>query len=92
MDSVRGFGAQAWPWQETVYHEECISTAFCTAIALQSIYLFQSHCLIFCPSTLSCMYITPGLYRIDMGVFLVRSNGPEYASCRPWFGLPMAVR
>ena len=27
--------------QETVYHEECIITAFCTAIALQSIHLFK---------------------------------------------------
>ena len=32
-----GLGAQAWPWQKTVYQEECINTALRTAIALQSI-------------------------------------------------------
>ena len=48
----------AWPWlwqekekQETVYQKECIYTAVCTAIALQSIHLFQSllqqHCILF---------------------------------------------
>ena len=34
-----------WPLQEkeeTGYHEECLYTAACTAIALQSIRLFQS--------------------------------------------------
>ena len=35
--------------QETVYHEECIYTTVCTAIALQSIHLFQvllqKHCI-----------------------------------------------
>ena len=28
--------------QETVYHEECINTAVCSAIALQSIHIIQS--------------------------------------------------
>ena len=45
--------------RETVYHEKCINTAFCAAIALQSIHIFQSllqkHC-IFSP-THPCMYI-----------------------------------
>ena len=39
----------------------------------------------------ACIYVTPGLCPIDM-VFLARGNGPEYASCRPLFGLPMAMR
>ena len=30
---------------------------------------------------------TPGLYRIDMGIFLALGR-PEYASCRPLSGLP----
>ena len=45
MDLEHGFGAQVWPLrekEETVYHGECIDTAVCTAIALQSIHLFQS--------------------------------------------------
>ena len=57
MDSQHGFGALAWPLrekEETVYREECIYTPCCTAIALQSIHLFQSllwkHC-IFSPTT-----------------------------------------
>ena len=97
MDSVHGLGtgldSHAWPWQwqekekqETVYHEECINTPICTAIALQSIHLFQSllqkHCILFSP-THPCLYIysyvfTPGLYRIDMRVFLRCGNAPEY--------------
>ena len=53
--------------EETVHYEECINTAVRTAIALQSIHLFQSllqqHC-IFSP-THPCLYIysyvfTPG--------------------------------
>ena len=65
--------------EETESHEECINTAICTAIALQSIRLFQSllhcNCSLFRPPTPACIYIysyvfTPGLYRIDMGVFL----------------------
>ena len=62
--SVHGFGAMAtWPLrekEETGYHEECIYTAVCTAIALQSIRLFQSllqkHCILFSP-THPCLYI-----------------------------------
>ena len=50
MDLKHGVGAWirctgmaiAKEMQETVYHEECINTAFWTAIALQSIQLFQS--------------------------------------------------
>ena len=49
-DVVHGLGAQARPWWETVYLEECIYTAFCTAIALHSIHLFQSHCTVFSPT------------------------------------------
>ena len=61
-------------WQETVSQEECIYTAVSTAIALQSIHLFQSHCINFSPAH-TCLYIyshvlTPGLYQIDMGIFL----------------------
>ena len=58
MDSVHehGHGEK----QETVYHEECIYTPFCTAIARQSIRLFQSllqkHCILFSP-THPCLYI-----------------------------------
>ena len=43
----------AWPWRETgetVYHEECIYTARCTAIALQSIHLFQESLYTFSPA------------------------------------------
>ena len=40
-----------WPWRETVHNEECIYTAPRTAIALQSIHLFQSHCIFFRPPT-----------------------------------------
>ena len=74
--SVHGFGARAWLWSETVYRKECIYTAFCTAMALQSIPLFQSllHCIavFFCPPTPACIYIyfTLDRYRIDMGAFL----------------------
>ena len=82
--------------QETAYQEECINTAVCTAIALQSSHLFQSllqkHCTL--SPTHPCLYIhsyvfTPGLYRIDMGVFLRYGNGPEYSfrghcSAYPW--------
>ena len=70
--------------QETVYHEECMNTAICTAIALQPIHLFQSllrkYCILFRPPTPACIFIyfTPGLYRMDMGVFLRCGNGPEY--------------
>ena len=59
-----------------VYHEECIYTARCTVIALQSIHLFQSHDILFSPAhPLLYVYIysyvsTPGLYRIGIGVFL----------------------
>ena len=47
--------------------------AFYNAIALQLIRLFQSHCIFF-STTRPCRYIysyvfTPGLHRIDMGVF-----------------------
>ena len=34
--------------------------------------------------------ITLGQYRIDVGVFLALKR-PEYASCRPLFGLPLVV-
>ena len=58
--------------------------AFYNAIALQSIHLFQNHCIIF-STTHPCRYIysyvfTPGLSRKDTGVFLAHSNGPEYAT------------
>ena len=75
-----------------VYHEECTYTACCTAIALQSIHLFQSHCILFSLTHPLPVYThgyisTPGQYRIDMGVFLALGR-PEYASGRPLFGLP----
>ena len=38
----------AWPWREVGY-EASIYTAYCTAIALQSIHLFLSHCILFSP-------------------------------------------
>ena len=67
LDLEHGLGA--WIWcigmamakekQETVFHEECIKTASCTAIALKSSHLFQSllqqHCN-FSPTHL-CLYI-----------------------------------
>ena len=73
-------------------HEECIYTARYTAIALQSIHLFQSHCILYLPThpLPVSLYITPGQYRIDMGVFLALRR-PEYASYRPLFGLPSVV-
>ena len=80
---------------ETVYHKECIYTACCTAIALQSIRLFQSHCTLFRPAHPLPVYTnsyisTPGQYRIEMGVVLAPRR-PEYASYRPLFGLPFVV-
>ena len=80
--------------EHTVYHEECIYTTFCTAIALHSMHLFQSHFIIFSP-THPCLYIyffTFGLHRIDMGVFLEGGNGHAYVSCRLLLGLPLAMR
>ena len=47
---VQGFGAQAWPWGEIVYDEECMNIAFCTAIALRPIHPFQNHCIVFSPA------------------------------------------
>ena len=41
-----------WPLRETMYHEECMYTAFCMAVVFQSIHLFQSHCIV-----LSCHQI-----------------------------------
>ena len=86
----------AWPWRETgetVYHEECMYTACRTAIALQSVHLFQNHCIFFArpPPSYTYGYIsTPGRYRIDMGIFLALGR-PEYASCGPLIGLPLVV-
>ena len=38
--------------------EECMDTAFCTAIAHQSIYLFQNHCIGFSPMQPHlCIYV-----------------------------------
>ena len=46
---------------EIVYHKECINTAICTAIALQSIHLFQSllqkHCIVIFSPTHPYLYI-----------------------------------
>ena len=46
--------------QDTLYREECINTAVCTAITLQSIHFFQSllqkHCILFSP-THPCLYV-----------------------------------
>ena len=56
MDSVHTHG-HCKEKQETVYHEECINTAFCNAIALQSIHFLQSHCIVFRPPTPACIYI-----------------------------------
>ena len=81
MDSVHGLSARGWPWQEkkeTMHEDECIYTSSCTAIALQSIHLFQSllqnHCH-FSPAHLPLpvyRYSTfhSRSYRRDMGVFL----------------------
>ena len=66
---LHGFGAPAWSWREIVYHEECIYTASCTAIALHSIHLFQTHCILFSlthPGLYSYGF-TPGLHIRDMG-------------------------
>ena len=57
-----------------MYHDECMNSAFGTAIALRSIHLFQSHGIGSLP-TYPCLYIysyvlTLGLYRVDMGSFL----------------------
>ena len=61
-------------------------TARCTAIALQSIYLFQSHCILFRPPTLFLyIHTTP-----DIGVFLALRK-LEHTSYRPLFGLPLVV-
>ena len=38
-----------------------------------------------------CTYLTPGRWRTEMGVFLALGGGPECASCRPLFGLPLVV-
>ena len=49
--------------REIVYHEECISLAFCAAIALQSIHLFLEspseslQYLFIAHPTPACMYI-----------------------------------
>ena len=108
MDWEHGFGAWirctsmaiAKGKQETVYHEECIYTAVCTAIALQSIHLFQSllqkHC-IFSP-THPCLYIhiaTLSLQVISnrngslLSAVAMGLNIPLQGSL---FGLPMAMR
>ena len=74
MDSVQGFGAQVWPWQwqgkekqETLYYKECINTAICTLIALQSNNLFQSlleqHCF-FGPPTPACLPVYILLFQV----------------------------
>ena len=48
MDRYTGM-AMAKEKRETAYHEECVNTPICTAIALRSIHLFQSllqsHCI-----------------------------------------------
>ena len=89
---VQGVGAQGWPWRGTVDHEECINTAFGTAIALIRFVFFRVIASFLRLPTPACVYVTLGLYRIDIGVFLARGNGPAYASCRSLFGLPMAMR
>lgn len=74
-DGWNGVQTGQRPIREIVYHEECIYTALCPAIALQSIYLFQSHCIFFGPPTRSRIYMpsyifTLDLYQIEMGVSL----------------------
>ena len=54
--AMRPHGKKA-TWQEIVSQEGYIYMAFCTAIALQSIRLFQSHCVVFRPPTPACIYI-----------------------------------
>ena len=66
--------AEAWPFQETQYHEERIYTASSPAIVLPSTHLFSEPLQPLRPPTHSHIYIdsyvvTPGLYRIGRGVF-----------------------
>ena len=82
----------AWPlqWQEkekqeTVYHEECIYTPVCTAIALQSIHFFlsllQQHCIFSPTHPCLCIYIAMFHSRSisnRYGSLLRCGNGPEY--------------
>ena len=76
MDLVHRHGHNPWPRRETVYHEECIETAvlfalqllFSRFISFRVIASFFAH-----PPLLVNLYsnlFSPGLYRIDMGVFL----------------------
>ena len=74
-----------WPWQETMHYEECIYTASCTA----SLQLLFSRFICFriiasffarppSPVHIYSYVFTPGLYRIDMGVFLaLGAMGPN---------------
>ena len=51
-----GFGGLVWVWWGMVYYEEGINSVFCTVLALQSIQLFESYCIVF-SLTYSCFYI-----------------------------------
>ena len=79
--SVHGFGenhmAIAKEKEETGSHEECINTAICNCSSVDSslaeslslhLQSFFAHPPL--PAYTYIYVITPGLYRIDMGVFL----------------------
>ena len=83
--------------QETVYHEECINTAFCTAIALQSFHLcqtlLQKHCL-FPPTHPLCVCVYVATFSLQrhgglLSAETISLNVPLQGSL---FGLPMAMR
>ena len=75
--------------QETVYQEECINTAVCTAITLQSIHIFQSllqeHCFIFSPTHPLPVYIYSPEYT-SSGVTVRPSQSDEIG--QPLLQLP----
>ena len=81
-----------------MYHEECRNAAFCTAIALQSMKLFQSllqsHCIFFRPPTSARIYIYLRFHSRsisnDMGLFFsavaMGLNIPPGYTVRPTHG------
>ena len=79
--------------RETVYHKEHIYTAFCTAIALQSIHLLHCIAIFFHQPTLAYIYTTPGRYRIDRSLLKAVAVGldlPLLATVRPIYSDKLA--
>ena len=98
MDSRHGFGAQAWLWRETVHHEETKFTASCTAIALQTIHLFQYYCIFARPPSPACrdIYLYKASFSLRVYIeykqkFSQRKGGPNMLYLfRHLFVLPLA--